>query len=95
MALIGRLNIKQKYMFEMGTLIFNVTMGGRGSPNGIFHMPLVTEMSTVATRQCHQLYVPLNHTCTEDRSLPVAGPTLWNSLPATLETHPHHAHLRK
>ena len=68
---LGWLKIKQKYMFEMGTLMFSLTRGS--SLNSIFHMPLVSEVSTAATRQRHQLYVPKNNTCTGARSLHASG----------------------
>lgn len=63
----------------MGTLMFSVTRGS--SLSSTFHMPLVSEVSTAATRQRHQLYVPLYNACKGARSMPVTGPTLWNSLP--------------
>ncbi len=59
---LGWLQIKEKYMFEQGIMMYNVT---RSSPNAIHHMPLVSDMSTVNTRQQQQqLYVPKYNTCT-------------------------------
>ncbi len=75
---LGWLRIKEKYMLELGIMMYNVT---RSSPNAIYHMPLVSELSTVNTRQQQQLYVPKYNTCTGARSTLVAGPRLWNSLP--------------
>ncbi len=75
---LGWLKIKEKYMFELGIMMYNVT---RSSRNAIHHMPLVSDMSTVNTRQQQQLYVPKYNTCTGARSTLVAGPRLWNSLP--------------
>ena len=75
---LGWLKINQRYMYELGVMMYNVT---RSSPNAIVKMPLVSEISTAATRQQHQLYVPKSNTCTGERSTLVAGPRLWNSLP--------------
>ncbi len=82
---LGWLKIKQKHMFEMGTLMFSVTRGS--SLNSSFHVPLVSEVFTAATRQ-HQLYVPVNNACTGARSMLVAGHTLWNSLPSDIRNAP-------
>ena len=76
---LGWLKIKQKHMLEIGIMIYNVTK--KSSPNAIYHMPLVSEISAATTRQQHQLYVPKHNTCTGARPTLVAGPTLWNSLP--------------
>lgn len=58
---LGWLKIKQKYMLEVGVIMHKAIKSC--SPN-IYHMPLVSEISTAATRQQHQLYVPKTNTCT-------------------------------
>ncbi len=83
---LGWLKIKEKYMLKLGIMMYNVT---RSSPNVIYHMPLVSDLSTVNTRQQQQqIYVPKYNTCTGTRSTLVAGPRLWNSLsPHIRDTH--------
>ena len=76
---LGWLKLKQKYMLEIGIMMYVVTK--MSSPYAIYHIPLVSEISAATTRQQHQLYVPRSHTCTGARSTLVAGPTLWNSIP--------------
>ncbi len=75
---LGWLKIKEKYMFELGIMMYNVT---RSSPNVVHHMPSVSDMYTVNTGQQQQLYVPKYNTCTGACSTLVAGQRLWNSLP--------------
>lgn len=45
---LGWLKIKQKYMLEVGVMMFNVM---KSCSSNTYHMPLVSEISTAATRQ--------------------------------------------
>lgn len=72
---LGWLKIKEKYYFEMGVLVNNIL--SKRFPHWLFTLPRVCDVNenVVNTRQ-QQLYVPKFHTCSGEKSLPVAGPSL-------------------
>ena len=79
---LGWLKINKKYHYELAVMTYNILKGK--VPSYLFHLPYVSDMSTVPTRQQHQLHVPKTRTNTGARSMLVAAPTLWNSLPLSI-----------
>ena len=79
---LGWLKVNKKYECELGVMTYNTIKGN--VPTYLFHLPYVSDMSTVPTRQQHQLHVPKTRTSTGARSMFVAAPTLWNSLPLSI-----------
>ncbi len=81
---LGWLKVRQKYEYELGITTYNIIHGD--IPDHLFSLPRVSEVCTVPTRQQHNLCEPKTNTCTGARSLLVAGPKFWNSLPASIGT---------
>ncbi len=79
---LGWLKVNKKYDYELGVMTYNIIKGN--APSYLFHLPYVSDISTVPTRQQHQLHVPKVRTYTGARSMLVAAPTLWNSLPLSI-----------
>ena len=77
---LGWLKVKEKYLFEVGVTVYNVIK--QRLPHWLITLPIVSDYSVVNTRQQNQLYVPKCNTCMGMRSLQVAGPSFWNSLPS-------------
>ena len=73
------LKICDMYKYELGITMYKI-MTNR-LPSWLFSFPRVRETHEVNTRHQHQLYVPKTKTFIGDRSLLVAGPKLWKSLP--------------
>ena len=82
---LGWLKVKEKYYFELGVVIYNVT--NKRIPHWLLTLPRVSDVNEriVNTRQQQQLYVPKYNTCLGEKSLTVAGPSLWNSLPTDVK----------
>ena len=79
---LGWLKVVQKYLYELGKMVYNVTKGN--VPNHLLSLPSVRDVCPVNTRQQHQLYVPRTKTLTGARSILVDGPKYWNSLPSNI-----------
>ncbi len=79
---LGWLKVKQKYYFELGVFVYNIM--NKKLPEWLFTLPRVCDVNdhAINTRQQQQLYVPKYLTCLGGKSLTVAGPCLWNSLPS-------------
>ena len=71
---LGWLKVNRKYEYELGVMNYNIIKGN--VPSYLFHLPYVSDMSIVLTRQQHQLHVPNARTNTGARSMLVAAPTL-------------------
>lgn len=80
---LGWLKVNKKYEYELAVMTHNILKGKL--PTYSFHLPYVSEISSVPTRQQHQLHVPKTRTNTGMRSVFVAAPTLWNSLPPSIK----------
>ena len=76
---LGWLNIENKHKYELGLMIYNTLKGN--IPNHLMSLPTVRDIRPLPTRQQHQLYIPKTKTNMGERSVLVAGPKLWNSLP--------------
>ncbi len=80
---LGWLRVHQKYKYELGIITYNIM--NSNVPSHLFSMPRVSDVCTVPTRQQSNLYVPKTNTSTGARSLMVAGPKFWNSLPSSIK----------
>ena len=67
------------YKYELGITVYDVMT--ERLPGWLFSLPKVNDTHGINTRHQHQLLVPKTRTFIGDRSLLVAGPKLWNSLP--------------
>lgn len=76
---LGWLRIDNKYKYELGLMIYNVIKCN--TPNHLMSLPKVRDIRSLPTRQQQQLYVPKTNTLIGERSVLVAGPKLWNTLP--------------
>ena len=78
---LGWLKIKEKYQYDLANLTYKLICNKL--PSWLFPMPTVTDIHShhVNTRQTTQLHVPRCKTNLGLRSLQVAAPTIWNSLP--------------
>ena len=83
---LGWLKVHQKYKYELGIITYNIIHGN--IPNHLFYLPRVSDICSVSTRQQHNVYEPKTNTCTGARSLLVAGPKFWNSLPSSIRNAP-------
>ncbi len=81
---LGWLKVHQKYKHDIALTVFNILR--KPTLEHLFHMPFVSDVRTVNTRQSNQLHVPRSNTCTGARSLLVEGPMLWNSLPSEIKS---------
>lgn len=79
---VGRLNIKQKYYFELGILVHNIT--NKRIHYWLFTQPRMGDFNKhiLDTRYQKQLYLPKYHKCLGEKPLTVPG-SLWNILPTT------------
>lgn len=77
---LGWLRIDNKYKYELGLMTYNVIK--RNMPDHIMSLPTVRNIRSLPTRQQQQLYVPKTNTLIGERSMLVAGPKLWNTLPS-------------
>ncbi len=80
---LGWLKVNKKYEYELGVMTYSIIKGN--VPSYLLYLPHVSDMSTVPTRQQHQLHVPKARTNTGARSMLVAAPTLRNSLPLSIK----------
>ncbi len=81
---LGWLKIYQKYLYELGIMMYNVTKGN--APNHLLSLRSVRDVSSVNTRQQDQLYVPRTKTQSGARSILIDGPKYWNSLPSNVKS---------
>ncbi len=78
------LKVKEKYKYELALSMFNFI--NKNVPSWLFSLPLIRETHSVNTRQQHQLHVPKTNNFTAERSILVAAPKLWNSLPLNIKS---------
>ncbi len=76
---LGWFKISFKYKYEICIMIYKIL--NSNTPSYLMKLPTVKDTRPVCTRQQNQLFVPKTRTCTGARSVQVAGPRLWNSLP--------------
>lgn len=81
---LGWLKVDYKYKYELGTTLYKNIKGT--TPRHTLRTPTVGEIRTLPTRQQQNLYEPKTNTSTGARSILVAGPKLWNSLPENVRT---------
>ena len=77
------LKVQEKYKYELGVTIYNII--NKNVPSWLFSLPTTRQTHSVNTRQQHQLHVPKTNTFIAERSISVAGPKLWNSLPLNVK----------
>lgn len=79
---LGWLKIYNKYKYELGIMTYNIINGY--IPEHLMSLPTVRDIRSLPTRQQQQLYVPKTNTNMGERSVLVAGPKLWNTLPTNV-----------
>ncbi len=68
---LGWLKVCQKHKCDVGLTVFNILR--KSISDHQFHMPFVSDVRTVTTRQSNQLHVPRPNTCTGARTLHTSG----------------------
>lgn len=81
---LGWLKIEKRYTYELASFVYSSVKAML--PHYLFHMPTIGDLRCLPTRQQHNLHEPNTNTNTGARSLLVAGPKLWNSLPEWIKT---------
>ena len=76
------LKIKDQYLFELGTLVFNTVKGN--FPSWLFYFPTYNDIRTINTRQNDHLYVPRHNTDITRNSHLIMAPKFWNTLPSNI-----------